>query len=677
MAVMRVIRARDGDTLCSIAVDNGFKNCTKLRADNADFNTRAVQPGDSVKVPEPTLKQEPGATDQHHKFKRLGRAHRIFVIQDFNRATPEAALADKQRQLCISNYVTGRQGTGFSPGVWVNDTVFAHDVNASADPDHFKLQVFDRIAGEANEPDSKVTLHTQKPVLNPRNEIVRWDDMTNPGTTLTDIVCKQVAANSPWYRSHYLRLVVDAAEQNNRAADGTDPADNRSRQTLVVPAVQDAAGKPDPKIEILDLRVKGEKPARDCEHADANGKCRSLALADVGKDEKVLRVKVFRVTHKAGDAQFTTSTAADTTTITDDQVKVLLFQNYRLTLAQANVGIQLVDDKVFDVPPPRNMIAVCDILTGPESRATGGRNIGATVTLKTGNVTVNVTTVANETPQQTAQRLANALTAQGVRCRVIPNPPDRTSGNAFGSCDLLCFNADNSPAPIVSVQNAAGEVQQLSHTGGWNNGVVHHGDDYGANEPRYRFVGGRDFRALGKNYNNEDGHLAVLLVNLFAPNPPPGGILLGFALIPYRQVTPNLRPIRTYQMAVVMDGNGVQRRTVLPHEAGHVLLDLIHTTQSTNPEQDLQNNPFPNNSRLAFSEWMAAFSRESNPPVLHLRMSDNPLTNEYQEIFNNLQVRTVTLGAPPKPSSVGTFRTVSASVLRNLRELRPVPPPPL
>ncbi len=662
MAIARVIRAQDGDTLCSIGVANGFKNCTKLRPDNPDFATRPVQPGDRVNVPEITQKQEQGASDMLHKFVRLGRTHRIWLIQDHNRPNAPAALNDVQRQLAISNYVTGRQGTQFAPAVWVNQGVFAHDAAASADPDHFKLQVFDKIAGEAGEAQVTVTLQAQKPVLNDRNEIERWEDMTEPGTRLADVQCQQIATDPLWYRSYYLRLVVDANEQNNRRADGTDPADDRTRQTLVVPPVMNG-GAPDRRIEILDLRIKAERPARDCEHADANGKCKALAFADVGKNEKVLRMKVYRITGPGADAN----------PITDAQIDTMLFRDYRATLAQANVGLQLVDDRIFDVPPPKNMIAVCDILTGPEVRATGGRNIGATVALSSGNVTATITTAANDTPEQTAQSLANALQAQGVRCRVLRNPPDRTSGNAFGSCDILCFNADNSPARIIAVQNAAGEAQQLSHTGAWNNGSVNHGNDYGANEHRYRFVGGRDFRALGKNYNTEDGHLAVLLVNLFAPNPPPGGTLLGYALIPYRAVTANLRPIRTYQMAVVMDSNGVQRRTVLPHEAGHVLLDLIHTTQSTNPERDFQNNAYPTNPRLAFSEWMAAFSRETNPPVLHLRMSDDPLRVEFQEVHGNLQVRQVVLGAPPTPSPVQTFRTVSASVLRSMRQLRPAP----
>jgi len=682
MAIAKTIRAKDGDTLCSIAVENGFKNCTKLRADNPDFNDRQLRQGDRVNVPEVTQKQEPGAVDTLHKFVRKGKSNRVFIIQDRDRPAGEQARSDAQKELAVSNYVPGRQGRQFATNVWRDAAFTDFDDDASADPDHFKLLVFDKFAHAAGLTEVQVSLQAQKPVLGSvRNEIARWEDLTDPGTKLENIVCKQFKPDTPWYRSPYMRLVVDPADQNARAADGTDTADDRTRQTLVVPAVKDAAGNPDRQIEILDLRAEAFRPAPDCEHGDvtAPGHCRAHSFANVGKTEKVLRVKVFRIT----------GTGA-VNAINNAQIERMLFEDYRLTLAQANVGIEVIS--IEDVAPPRNMITVSDLLTGGERRATGGQTIGATVTLSTGDVTATITTVRNQTPQQTAEALATALRAQGVTCRVSPNPPELQGDPAFGSCDILCFNADKSLAPILTVRNAPGEAQQLLDTSGWNNSRVREGSEYTTpaadNEPRVRFIMSMDFRAAAKNYNTGTDHLSVLLVNLFAPLPPPPGggapgTLLGFAMIPYRLVTPGFGPVREMTMGVFLDQNGAVRRTVLPHEAGHVLLDAIHTTDAGNPESDFSGNAFPNNARLAFSEWMAAFSRETAPPFMHRRMSDEPLNVEVEFVINKLGldgnpgVRRVLLGSAGNPAPVQRFRTVSATVLGDLRRLHEAPTAPL
>lgn len=666
MAVIRVVRARDGDTLCGIAIDNGFKNCTKLRPDNPDLANRQVRAGDNVNIPELTPKQVAGNTELRHRFKVLGKKQRVYIIQDHNRPTPQAALSDVQRALCVSNYVPTRQGTGFTTADWRDHNFFGYDAGASADPDHFKLQVYDERAQSRGETQVELTLQAQKPILNASEQLERWEDMTEAGTKLEHIVCRQVEANSPWYRSHYLRLVVDTQDQtakrpHGRTSPTADGGADVSRQTLVVPNTTDR------RVEILDLRVMSAMPDPGCEQGDP-AKCKSIALANVGKDEKVLRIKVFRIGGAAGSG------------ISDDQVNTMVFTNYRLTLAQANIGVSLVDNRVHDVPEPNNMIAVSDFAG---VKASGGGTMRVVVALSSGNVTATITTERKDTPQETAQRLAAALTAQGVTCRVSPNPPVQSSSNDFGSCDILCFNPDGTPARIISATSSDTD-QKLASSGLWgrnpgtgapandqiNNAETQYGTA-GGRDTDAQMVGSIDYRAACKNYNTGDDHLCVILINGFKK-----ATLLGEALLPYRDVVARLRPLRQFSMCVFLDQGGAGRRTVLTHEAGHVLLDAFHTTNppsSTQPERDFSSNAYDNNTRLAFSEWMAAINRE--PTLIHKRMSDDPLTIELAVVrsgVNNLQAVVQTVGGP-NPSCVRRFRTLSAFVLGNLRPLNPAP----
>jgi hypothetical protein len=657
------VRAVDGDTLCGIAVNNGFRNCKKLRDANPTLANRDLNPGDQVQVPDVTPKSEAGAVDQLHPFKRLGApVGRIFYIQDFNRATPEQALSDKQRQLAVSNYVTGRQGSGFAftgtaaRDLWRDKTFFGHDADASADPDHFKIQVFDKHAKDKGDAKLTVTLQTQRPRLNASVQIERWEDMPDAGAKV-DITCQQVAAKSPWYRSHYLRVVAERDDQNNRPADVVDNGADRTAQTLVVPAPTD-----DRRIEILDLRVRAHKDVEDCGATGTQPKCRARALADVGKEEKALKIKVFRVDGPGNQAAQRSRNDIEQTVI----------PNMRLQLAQCNVALKVLEIK--DVPPPRNMIAIGDTRV---VKATGGKTIGAMVALASGNITAITTTHRKDEPSETAQRLAAALRAQGVQTRVSGNPPPINTGTDFGPADILCFNADGTPARVIGVTNSASENQKISSTGGWDNNNVTTPDvQYGANEPSFRFIGSADYRALLKNnFEGTDRFCAYVFNNFTQPNP--AFTLLGYALIPYHEVTAKFKPHAELTLGVLISANAAQRRTVLTHEAGHALLDAIHTTRAsrTPPDTDFQGNA--NNKRLAFSEMMTAFDSSVGgggpQPFLHKRLSDNPLTLEFLIIHGNLQTRQEVFGQAPSLSTTQRLRSLFSAVFTNLRQLPPAP----
>lgn len=674
MPIAKVVRAKDGDSLCSIAVENGFKNCTKLRAENSQLAGRGVQPGDRVNVPEVTAKQEAGQVDTLHRFRRLGKTNRLWIIQDLNRANGQQAVGDAQRQLAVSNYVPGRQGRGFATANWVDHTQSGHDADASADPDHFKILVHDRFAHSANQDSVEVTLQAQKPVLGTiPNEIASWADMTETGTKLEHVVCRRFAANTPWYRSSYLRLVADTQDQTAKRRDGfndppaaVDAGTDVSRQTLIVPP-------PDERpVEVLDLRVEAFREAPDCESAGAE-KCRARAFADVGKDEKVMRVKVVRVGGAAGSG------------VSDADLRTCIFKNLRQRLAQINVGVKTVtepgpgvtitDNFINDVSPPQNMLMVSDF---DGVRARGGRRMEATVQLATGNVTAHITTAFRDRPQETAEKLATALRAQGVVCRVSPNPPVTSSSHNFGSCDILCFKADGTMARVIAATSQDAR-QTLTHTGGWANNNVRGADGFygSATGSDAMMVGSPDYRVCAKNFVTGDRYLCAMVVNNL-----PG--LNGEATGPYIGITQKFRPLPVFQLIVFLSVGGAQSPVTLSHEGGHTVLDCFHTSRNVSgTETDILGAAYPNNNNLAFSEWMSAFP---HPNQIRKRISDTPLTvwlSLLKTGVGSIQTERTLMGGRNTPTGplnstcAERFRNLCPSVFESLRRLHPRPQTPL
>ncbi len=656
------VTARDGDVWCNLAVQHGFKDCRKVRDANPAIAARDLRPGDRITIPAVTPKEESRPVDALHRFERLGApVGRVFFIQDRNRSTPELALSDRQRQLAITNYVIGRQGRGFAPAVWRNNTFFGFDDLASADPDHFKMQVFDRRARDAGLTDVTVRVQTQRPRLDAAGLQTAWEDVAGVAGVQLDVTCRQVAANSPWYRSHYMRVVVEPDDQNNRLADNVDTADDRTAQTIVAPLISD-----DTRVEILDLRVQGAREAERCGATGAETRCRGLAFAQVGKREVAMKIRVIRVNGSGAQAALTTP----------DQVRNTTLQNLRMHYAQCNIGLNVLEIK--DVPPPRNMIAVGDTNV---VKASGGHRVGAVVRRTQGGATTNVTATINtgrkDTPEETANKLAGALRAQGLKAKVMPNPPKNDSGDDFGPCDILCFNADDTPADCVRAINVADEDQKISTTAAWDNNAVTTPDrQYGNDEPGFRFIGSADYRALLKNSFIDKNQFYAYIINNFTQEPG-GGTLLGYALIPYHDVDDKIKPKESFTMGVLVSNNAALRRTVLTHEAAHVMLDAIHTTKAIQggaPDQDHQGNT--DNRRLAFSEIMTAFDTSGGAapgPFLHKRLSDSPLTIEFTVPFGNFQFRQELFGQPPLNSTSERFRTLFGSVFGPLRPLRPAP----
>src|SRR5688572_11942551 len=68
----RTIVARDGDTLCGIAIREGFLDCKLLRDEegNKPYLDRRLRAGDKVVLPDPREKTVDKPATKSHRFKR-------------------------------------------------------------------------------------------------------------------------------------------------------------------------------------------------------------------------------------------------------------------------------------------------------------------------------------------------------------------------------------------------------------------------------------------------------------------------------------------------------------------------------------------------------------------------------------------------------------------------------
>src|SRR5258705_5142112 len=140
-----VVTARDGDTLCGLAIDAGFVDCAPLRAEGANSALLAgpLKSGDQVTVPDLTTKDVSKATEKRHRFIKKNSPP---VSIRFVHGSPDKKYFDDFTLtiLNVSNFVTN---TGGNDGSKKFPTGFGFSPNGDADIDSFKLEVADPGAG--------------------------------------------------------------------------------------------------------------------------------------------------------------------------------------------------------------------------------------------------------------------------------------------------------------------------------------------------------------------------------------------------------------------------------------------------------------------------------------------------------------------------------------------------
>jgi len=551
--------ASDGDTLCNFAIDAGFFNCDALRAEGANsaFLNRPLKSGDVVAIPDLRPRTENCAEDKTNKFvkKNTPPVSIRFVHGSKNKHYLDDDTLDA---LNVSNHITNKAGA--NDGDKFPDQFEFHQPGHD-DPDTFKVEVVDSAAGGS----LNVALNALKRVLLPDGS---FGHDVFPGAMadkrkLDPAECKKVHSGVA-YRSKYLRLVSDGAD---KAAV--------PQQTLLV---TDATDQGDPNLEILEQAVRAAYQIKRC---NGNPKCTVLTKdVPVGSDtdkrkprQRIrLAVHVLRLT-PGGSPVVTTANAERRVT-----------RWFRRVYAQAGLAPRIVS-ATREVDPVANLISVSNEAAAGASAAGDGQ-LGFRLTapglaaLVVGPITPN----AGDTPAVTANALG-ALVQAPYSAVVTVNPARFPDPPAARSADLVI-----SPSNVTIDQVVSGDSRQTLTVGRPNPANLQSWD--GNNF----LVGSIEQRTILKNYDTGSDRIDVFVVRTVTSANLGEAMMSGHKIDPRR---PAIDPVKfsAFVIQSTMDGSDTNP-TTLPHECGHVLLELIHANGPNNATQLMTGQAIPDVATL-------------------------------------------------------------------------------
>jgi hypothetical protein len=553
----KTVQAHNGDTLCNLAINEGFFNCQALRDEGANsaLLNRPLRDGDSVTIPDLRSRIVNVSTDKVHKFVRKNAPAVSLRFVHGSRA--KHYLDDATLPLLnVSNCRTDRGGRNRQQGF--SDQFEFHD-DADQDGDTFKVEVVDPAAGGS----INVTLEALRPVFAPAGTIQRHDPFDGvpdaANRKLDPLACKKVRSGVA-YRSKYLRLVVDSGDKNAR-----------SHQTLVTADLVDAG---DERVEILDQKVRATYVLPRCPAA-GQAKCCAINEKEVGSDK--LRAKI------AVNILRVSRTGAGVATI--DQARHSCLKYIREVYAQANMSVAFVAD-IRQVPPPKNMFAIAN---GHGRTAVGG-TIRVRVRIDDGfDQQVEITTAAGDNPIDSANALAGAINAvlpAGLAQAVATaNPP--LVGQAIGSADVLVGNPFTQRIRLNVLTN--GDARHSVTVGRINSTTILEFDNSDSH------VGTIEERVLVKNYDSGSDRIDLFVVGNFS-----SGGTCGEAFKPNFSSPVNRQPISVMTNSVLVFADTVTKKdffhTTIPHEMGHVLMDCNHALEAS--ELMGAGSPVGSNERL-------------------------------------------------------------------------------
>lgn len=541
---------KNKDSLSSLAAANGLATWERIWNDPANEALRElrgspenIREGDIVEIPAPQLGEVSRPTEQKHAFVRVGvPPASIKIITDGG--NPRVAVSTEQRILQVSTFVTTSQlPTGF--------------LTASTDPRNFKVEIFDE---GANGQTINCELEAMKAKLDARGRPERDADgkltyeAFSPRRVIATLQLRRVPGLVHIYRSRYLRLVTDDADDRARA-----------NQTLLTDHDPN-----DLRVEILDQQVVARYTAVSGEPLATE--------AVVGDSEKRVRCTAFVCKTAFGAAGLVGG-------VTTDDVKRHFLCWVRRTYAAANMSPLLVDAEVVAVDPVENLVGISQI---DRRNARGGREIRFRVNTTPAPTMITVTTVAGETPLQIANRMATAARAAlpaGFTVDVFTNP------QAFNQITI---------ADIV-IKNGANQV------------II---DQVRSRDPRIRIVVGRvrvnstdvapfnlfnigmpENRALIRNYRTNPRAVAVFVINRFAASVGAVGFAYGKQFRERAQFQ-GVFPVAGSCFVEARTTSRADRRVhTTDHEMGHILIDMVHfagrgTELMTDAPVQLVNNVF-------------------------------------------------------------------------------------
>jgi len=619
------IRAVEGETLCGIAIREGFLNCDLLRAEDAnkDFTTRPLRAGDRVTVPDRREKETDAATTKNHKFKRKRFPEPSIRFVHGSQSQPFASDATLAL-LNISNYRTTQAGTTSSAAF---SSAFGFNADAHADTDSFKIEVVSPDGGGS----INVKLEALKPVYRANGTVERHELFTGAdyNTRKLDAECQPVTGSTKRFRSRYLRLVTDDQDQ---AAAAT--------QTLLVTDTADGNNGDADKVEILDQRVRASYTLPRC-NAGAPHKCTVVAELPVGEGKRRVRLAVHLFRSTVGGAAVGG--------LTEQMIRRRAMKWFRRAYAQANLSVKLVGPGVELIdPPPPSMITISQD-TGATAAGVNAAAQPSTLTFRLAgppvpiidplvrlfDPTVTVNLVAGMTPVQVGAAIVAAL-PNGYAGQAHTNA--RAFNAANPSCDVIITKNDG--ARVLIRAEATTDTRLTVGVARVNLAAVDANDGFNNIIPSTM-----DFRRVLRSAPGTDDRLDFFVIDTFNT---PG--LRGRAFVPASDLAAPFQPPAQLRWAVIMAANSNSGAVMdgsdnlpftFPHEAGHVINDAFHSDNAdANGPRELMSG-----AGTSAANSVNATKRISDDPVRVRYAMFNPVqatpgANLFQAIFAAQRMRT-------------------------------------
>lgn len=546
----RTVKARVGDSLCNIAYLNGFGDCKPLREEpaNAFIVNRAsdpgqVLPGDVVTIPDFVIHNEPGATDQTHKFEKRGD---MAILRFVHGSATTTVENDRTLTfLNVSNYITNRAGTGDGNAPFPNDSVRNFNANADKDADVFKVEVLDiKETGDLN-----VELEVLKPKYSAAGKVTnheRFPAAIRALRLLTAKASKQ--GTTKRFRTCYMRLVVDdkdkaaAPKQTLLASDMFDPADATTKQ-----------------VEILDQQVKAFYTIKSC---PMNPKCKSTVILPIGNDRKRIRLAVHVLKRGVGGANIVP--------LADAEKRIWTW--FRRVYAQADIAPKLAQ-AVRAVDPPENLVSISD---GSGNAAAGGGIIKFRINAagKTSQV-ISIPTTTTATPLTTATALAAKITAP-FSGAVSENPA--IFGATLKSADIVITETGKTRVTID--QESTTDAQQTILVGRVRKNTTTNLLTLQSWDGTNWLAGSIQQRTVLKNHDSGDDRVDIFVVDTLSAGNGGEAMMSGHRVDPARRAKTKVK-WSAFIIASMMDGTN-NDPFACPHEVGHVTGEVVHTDNVEN-----------------------------------------------------------------------------------------------
>lgn len=618
------ITAQLGDSFCTLASMRGFGDCKPLRnhAANAAIKNKALEPGEEVYIPDLVERVDSAPTEKKHIFVRaLTFAEIRFVHGSRDKPFPDDSTLTS---LEISNYRTDRAGTGGGDAFAGPDVWKFHDPS-DKDPDAFKVEVTDNRTGDAK---LDVVLEALHPIYVGgvvTGHDLNWSSAAETAKRRLEIkVHKATPLPDQRFRSAYLRLVVDEKDQTER-----------KKQTLLVTDDQPN----EEQVEILDQKVRATYIIKTCPIGGA-AQCRVVAEAPIGSNRRRIKLSVGILRRNAGDATGFNG-------ITEANLHHRVFRWFRRVYAQANMAPKLVGlgIKLID-PPDRNMVTVSDISGAPAHGVTSGGASPSRMSFKitsdrgvTKNVSIDIPRAPNPAARLKPSDVAALLIAQISDADFDATPFDNPASIGFSktrnSTDVLVKDKAGGKVTISDVINTDRGANLRLATLNLNRYPDESNADYE--------YGSRHARQLLRNYNTGTDRMNCYVVGKYND-----ADTRGRSYTPCIKMTPEFQPKpeianscvmgSTSNSGRVMDG-GNNLPFTFPHEAGHALLDVGHTTVR--------------------SELMASGGTStSNSVRATKRLCDLPV----QRRFANYRLNTTSFTAQDLLAAASHLGTISGSI---------------